>query len=117
MYKCDICNKEFNERKAYCGHRSGHARVKTNFLKHIGSYCKIEDKPITLHKPTPCKYCGKTFEKNNQLSGHIVSCWLNPKSKETRSKISIANSLRVHTDESKSKISESMKLAHAEGRA
>lgn len=64
-----------------------------------------------------CKYCNKVFDRGLQLGGHVVSCNDNPNARETRYKMGSTYRGKSISDESKEKTSNSMKIAHAEGRA
>lgn len=120
MHKCNKCNKEFSNNKSLNGHLTGHKRSENSYLKHIGTYCDINDKPISgyfISKPKPCPYCSKQFNKANQLGGHINMCSLNPSTKSIRFKMSESRTGVELSETHKLSISESMKLAHLEGRA
>jgi very-short-patch-repair endonuclease len=68
-----------------------------------------------------CQYCSKEFFKENgnfrAVCGHVTTCIMNPNRKETIKKISDGNRGKIQTEDHNRKISEGMKLAHAEGRA
>jgi 5-methylcytosine-specific restriction endonuclease McrA len=59
MYKCDLCNKDFETKSRLGGHISGHVR-KGEIPKHI----------IECDKKHICDICGKEFETGFILGGH-----------------------------------------------
>lgn len=65
MYKCNICEKEFESRFCFLGHCSVHVR-KSRKSKNIKS---------EKHK---CKFCEKEFETGQKLGSHTRLCKLNP---------------------------------------
>lgn len=58
-----------------------------------------------------CKFCGKEFNKGQKLGGHYVTCVKNPKSVETKKKMSISSSINnpASNPKVKKKISETIK--------
>ena len=63
-----------------------------------------------------CEFCGEFIEAKSR-GAHKVSCKMNPSSKETYKKISESNKGKIPSVEVRARISESMKIAHAESRA
>lgn len=116
MYKCEKCNKAFEKRMAYIGHCSSHNRGE--------SYKKGREKTGTRRKRlenqllsySVCKYCSNHFEKN-KIGAHTINCELNPSRSQMIEKIRLRSKGRMHSQKSKELLSESMKKAHAEGRA
>lgn len=104
MFKCSICDKEYDTKQKYAGHMSGHKRKKKPKNKRSRN---------TL---TNCRYCNKEFTNGRQVAGHENHCKLNPNSKNILNKM-IENNSHPHTDETKKILSEKQKIAHAEGRA
>ncbi len=64
-----------------------------------------------------CKFCAEKFETGPKLGNHIRSCKKHPNYKERIDKISKTWLGKNHTQETKDKVSEGMKIAHKEGRA
>jgi signal peptidase I len=62
-------------------------------------------------------YCKKDFETGLKLGGHMITCESNPTRNQTIDKIRNSNKGKKTSEESKEKISNSMKLAHLEGKA
>jgi very-short-patch-repair endonuclease len=75
---------------------------------------KYRRKRFTL---TYCRYCGKEFQDSQKRGGHLSSCKMNPNYKERSRKLSEIGKNRIISLESKTKISNSMKKAHKEGKA
>ena len=108
MYKCKICEKEYENRHSYIGHCSSHNRGESFKLgrKKKKDNKIIKNGPII---PKLCKYCDTGFEKGQQLAGHQTWCKLNPNLEKSKSKIVIAFKGTKLTDLHKNKISESRK--------
>lgn len=64
MYKCNLCDKEYEKRHAYIAH----CRV------HSGYKRQKKIKPNKL----VCIYCNSKFENGRILGGHMTHCILNP---------------------------------------
>jgi len=109
MYTCIECNKSFENRRAYAGHMSSHNRGK--------SYKKGRKKKIKENKSHLCKYCGKEFKSGISLGGHTGSCEKNPTRHIKISKTNQNWKGKSLSEDTKKKISESMKKAQREGRA
>ena len=96
---CDICGKEFKSRKSLSSHRFHH-----DFSNRVGK----------------CPHCGMEMNLNS-LPGHITNCKSNPNYSHTREVNGFLNGNswkgKHLSEESKKKISDSMKIAHKEGRA
>jgi very-short-patch-repair endonuclease len=101
MYFCEKCNKFFEKRHAFIGHCSSHNRKK-------------KQKQIKKHI---CKFCEKEFSSGPLLGNHVRSCKNHPNHKERIKKISNSHKNKPISDIQKHNISNSMKLAHKEGRA
>lgn len=114
MLKCDKCDKEFESARSLAGHKSSHSVRSKN-----GEGRRFTGKLVEFRY---CRYCSKEFPRSEDgsfrsVSGHVTTCHLNPNRQSTIDKMSIASSLKRHSEDSRNKISEAMKLAHAEGRA
>ena len=67
MYKCNICEKEFENRYAFLGHCSSHNRKK-----------KEKKVKVVVEKKYICKFCDKEFSTGQKLGSHVRMCKLNP---------------------------------------
>jgi len=103
MFKCKVCGKEFQKRQSLGGHVSSHYRTK-------------KEKLVTVTVKT-CKYCNETFKNGWQLGAHITNCKLNPNHDKIQKKRIVSRTGLEVSDETKLKISKSLKLAHKENRA
>jgi len=99
MYICDICGKEYENRKSYIGHHSSH-KIRIKRIK------PIIEKLIPIKY---CKYCNKEFSDGRKLGGHQSWCTFNPNTQLTRDRIGNAFRDRILTVEHKDKISEARK--------
>ncbi len=72
MYKCKLCDKEYEKRHAYIAH----CRVHSGYVrpKNMNSKRTRRNKP---HK-TICQFCGESFNNGRILGGHMTHCILNP---------------------------------------
>ena len=101
MFTCNICLKEFSTMKSLGGHISSHNRGdsyrngRQKTIKKLASHC--------------CQYCKQEFETGQKLGCHTVFCKLNPNRNDTVNKIRIAMTGSKHSDETKLKISSSLK--------
>jgi very-short-patch-repair endonuclease len=102
MYKCNKCNREFDNRYSYIGHCSSHNRGDSY---KIGRSKNKEKKKAKSN----CIYCNKQFDNPLKLGGHQSHCTLNPNRDETIKKLSEMNKGRKMSEEQKKKISESRK--------
>lgn len=111
MYTCKICGKSYDKKQSLAGHVSSHNRGESYKIKRQSTKQKEKsDKHF-------CKYCGKEYPTGIALGGHTGSCIKNPTSYIKYDKTKDNWKGRSHTEETKKKMSESMKLAHKEGRA
>ena len=98
-FKCDICGREFNSKKSLSSHRIHH------------------DLGARMGK---CPHCDIEINMNS-LPGHITNCKNNPNYLHTKETNGFLNGSlwkgKHQSDESREKISNSMKIAHKEGRA
>lgn len=93
MYKCKVCNKEFETKQKLGGHGTVHTRV-----------AKIKEQ-----KKHKCKFCFEEFETGQILGGHIIRCEKRPDyvefKKQHSERIGLASKKYIHTQETKNKIS------------
>jgi len=116
MFKCKICNLEFPSKQKLGGHVSSHNRGQEYKLKRE-TLKSAERKRKSLEKIKTCIYCKKDFETGLKLGGHVITCESNPTRNQTINRIRNSNTGKKTSEEAKEKISSSMKLAHAEGKA
>jgi very-short-patch-repair endonuclease len=116
MFKCKICNLEFPSKQKLGGHVSSHNRGE-EYRSKRETRKSAERKRKSLEKIKTCIYCKKDFETGSKLGGHIITCEFNPTRSQTIDKIRNSNKGKKTSEESKEKISNSMKLAHLEGKA
>jgi very-short-patch-repair endonuclease len=114
-YSCTICNKEFKTKQSLGGHVSSHNRGESYLKSRQTKASKL--KRETKNDPKTCTYCESEFENGWKLGAHIIHCDSNPTSKTIGDKISKSNTGRSLSKTHKQNVSESMKLAHKEGRA
>jgi len=96
MYKCKICDKEYEKRHAYIAH----CRIHSGYKR-----AKKEKKEKLI-----CIYCNSKFENGRILGGHMTHCKLNPnyfKIKRNISKAGIDRNFHW-SDEDKKRISSGM---------
>lgn len=110
MYICKICNKEFEKKQAYAAHVGSHNRGESYKKNRRKNPIKNKD----LHE---CKYCGEKYDSGVALGGHTGSCIKNPTRHIKAEKTKDSFKGKKHSNESKRKMSASMKKAHREGRA
>ena len=101
MYQCSICEKKFETRFAYNGHKQSHTQHK---LRGEGKKSKSKSPISEIHK---CKFCGKQFESGRQLGGHTGGCSKNPNSTKKLKLLSDIAKTQKHTPETKEKMSKS----------
>lgn len=111
MFICKYCGKEFETKQKLGGHVSSHFRG--------DEYSKKRKKKIEKKKGENniCCFCGEKIENGLKLGAHITNCKLNPNRNNIINKIIESRKNYKITDETKNKISESMKVAHKEKRA
>jgi very-short-patch-repair endonuclease len=99
MYKCKLCDKEYEKRHAYIAH----CRVHSGYVRPKNMNSR-RNKP---HK-TVCQFCGESFNDGRKLGGHMVRCKLNPKYNDIRQKLKIANQNKIFhwSEEDKKRISQ-----------
>lgn len=113
MYKCKICDKEYEKRYSYIGHCSVHHRgdsfrEKRKSKKLLNYEIKIiNDNEVKIFK---CKFCNKNFENGHILGGHIGQCKSNPNYKKNKSNILKGNLAKnFHwSEDDKKRISQTM---------
>lgn len=103
--------------------------IKTNNSreeKDYNWYCQTCDQhfdsltELRRHKsthPHKCKYCGQIFNDVHKLGAHMYTCILNPKRDQNIKKRKQNHPHNPPTEQVKKRISDSMKKAHAQGRA
>lgn len=105
MYKCSVCDKEYENRHVFLGHCSSHKRTKKIKTEKI----KISQ---TETKKYCCNYCGEMFDNCRKFGAHTVNCKSDPeylnKSKIRSKKISDA--MKNRTSEICKKIGEKASL-------
>lgn len=70
MYKCLICDKEYEKRRCLSGHLTSHSREDKDL-----AYPKIKaDFNILFSEPKKCKYCSKLLKSKNSLKQHEIRC-------------------------------------------
>jgi very-short-patch-repair endonuclease len=69
MYKCKLCDKEYEKRHAYIAH----CRVHSGYVRPKNMNSK-RNKP----RKTVCQFCGESFNDGRKLGGHMTQCILNP---------------------------------------
>lgn len=117
MYRCKICNKEFDTKQKLGGHVSSHNRGEgyRKSRQVTGANEKRRNR-IKLGDDRDCKFCGKIFTPKS-IGGHVSRCKLNPNYDTTIANNSQSRRGSHLTPEHKKSLSESMKRAHKEGRA
>ena len=98
MYTCSHCGKEYENRRQFIGHSSSHKRVNPNKTEYVPPKRKAWNKGLSKHTDKRLEKSGKIFSDKIK-SGEIL---LKPISLDENSRM---------------KISDSMKKAHREGRA
>jgi len=114
-YKCNECGKTFENGQKLGGHKSSHNRGESFRLKRQTEKSKLRREKSK--RPHHCKFCNKEFETGPKLGSHVRMCKLNPNYSKIISSLSKANTGKSPSEATKLNLSESMKLAHAEGRA
>ena len=99
IWTCTVCNEVFNSRRLMYNHRKQHSN-KVGKSKFAGYHPIIN---------ANCKYCNKICKTNSALVFHEKYCKENPNREIYKS--------HKHTEETKIRLSKSMKLAIKEGRA
>jgi len=99
MYKCKICDKEYEIRHAYIAH----SRVHSGYIRP-----KKENSRRNRKEKLICPYCNLCFVSGKVLGGHITHCKSNPKFNEIRQNMTKSSRARnfSHTNETKKRISE-----------
>jgi hypothetical protein len=72
-------------------------------------YMHPKPPPTKLPDKTICEYCGEEWPDGRSLGGHLVNCDKNPKKDERNEKIAETRTGQKHDEETKAKISESVK--------
>lgn len=119
IFKCEYCDREFVTKNALSSHR-GKCRKNPNFNeKKLGGIKSLEAKKEWSEKRKGicfepfiecyCEFCNRTFNRKSAKTLHEKSCSNNPNR--------VKGHATILSEESKKKISESMKKAHKEGRA
>jgi very-short-patch-repair endonuclease len=117
MYKCKICDREFDSKQKLGGHSSSHNRGEQyKKSRQINGISEKRRNRIKLGDARDCKFCGKIFTPKS-IGGHISRCKSNPNYDTTITNTSQSKRGSQLTSEQKKSISESMKKAHREGRA
>lgn len=98
MYTCSHCGKEYENRRQFIGHSSSHKRSNPNIVEHVPIKRKAWNKGLSKNTDERLKKSGKTFSDKIK-SGEILSKPV------------------ILDENSRIKISNSMKKAHLEGRA
>lgn len=72
MFKCNICNKEFNSKEKLGGHKSSHSRLgrKRKDCSHVTNFCLSCGKPTTNKKFCSLK-CNSSTNKNKHLNSKV----------------------------------------------
>ena len=100
-YKCEICEKEFEKRHAFNGHKKSCGKIIDK---------KIKELKEKIHE---CRYCKSIFDSGLQLGGHVINCKSDPSYEEKRKnksiKLSNIGKKRKLSIETKNKISKSRK--------
>jgi len=94
-YKCDLCDKEFENRHAIIAHKKGCGKAKKK-----RNYKKPKEERITT-----CKFCGYENENYFKLGGHVTTCKLNPNYENRIVRLTEIGKDKKHTEETKKKIS------------
>lgn len=99
-WSCPFCDNKFSSRRLLETHRR---------TLHIGEHVRYAFTSVN----SKCKFCGKDFigKRLCELSRHEIHCYKNPNRKKYSQE-----GVRL-TDQQKKQRSESMKKAHAEGKA
>jgi very-short-patch-repair endonuclease len=118
MYKCKICDKEFESSQKLGGHASSHKRGEEYSKKRRSKpdifYEEMEAKKIA--KFSTCKYCEAEFDKKS-IGAHVILCKKNPSREINIRSISAKMLGKSVAEETKEKISNSMKISHSLGNA
>jgi very-short-patch-repair endonuclease/DNA-directed RNA polymerase subunit RPC12/RpoP len=102
MYQCNKCNKVFENSQKHNAHQASHStkvRKTRKDKKHFDDEIKSYE----------CKHCGKICENGKSLGGHLTHCLKNPKFDIIKENMRLASKDRLHTEETKLKISKSRK--------
>jgi len=116
MYICSICNKSFDTARSFGGHMSSHNRSEA-YARSRETDKSLARKEKRSESTKSCKFCGSTFENGWKLGGHLTFCSKNPKVNLTKKALSESAYRQNMTGDTKKRISDSMKIAHAEDRA
>ena len=116
MFACSICGKEFETGRKLGGHARSHS-TKPKKPRSDKGIAKTTGKGIKKKKSNYCTHCTKFYENRQALAGHQTLCVNNPQRQNTIDKTSKSNKGKTPSLEVRSRISESMKIAHTESRA
>lgn len=114
VFKCEFCGRDDFGNKNACNSHRGKCKQNPNAKQTEPSEKWYEArkhlKKYNLQSGT-CKFCGRKSTSKSGLSFHEKYCKDNPDRESTE------NLSHKHSEETKKKISESMKKAHEEGHA
>lgn len=114
MFKCEKCDREFENRRSYAGHMSSYSRGES--YKEKRQTEKTRKNEIEKKSIKKCKYCEKEYKNGQSKAGHQTFCKMNPNRDLIRNKISNSNTGRKHTEETKKIISEKLSKNNKGGR-
>jgi len=99
MYKCKICNKEYENRYAYIAH----CRVHSGYVRP-----RKENSRRNRKEKLTCPHCNNIYKSGKALGGHMTQCKLNPKHDNIIINMTKSNHLRNFrwSDDDKKRISE-----------
>lgn len=79
IYKCNVCEKIFRNKKSKCYHDAcitGVKPYKCNICEQAfvkRSHFEYHERVHTGYKPFDCSLCGKAFPQKNKLNRHMLS--------------------------------------------
>ena len=78
-FRCELCDKNFEQKHHFDGHMDKHAGIKRHECAHCGkkfsyrtSFCKHRCRLPAEKKKIPCDKCGLEFLKKSYLNEHMI---------------------------------------------
>lgn len=110
-WKCEVCEKIFDNYRKLNGHKSSHQpKRRGKIKKEDGSLSSTEIREIRKNSNHDCLFCGKEFETGPKLGSHVRNCKERPDYNKIKEKQIATNQEINSRPEVREKISKSNKL-------
>ena len=109
-WKCEVCEKIFDNYRKLNGHKSSHQpKRRGKIKKEDGSLSSTEIRELRKNSNHDCLFCGKEFETGPKLGSHVRNCRERPDYDKIKERQTATNQEINSRPEVREKISKSNK--------